>query len=105
MISRSATALDTLDLTSKIGMPGRVDNIDEHVAVVDGRILCQNRNSALALQVRVVHRALLDPLVAAECAALAKQSVHERCLAVIHMRDDRDVPPERVGGLRRGGTR
>ena len=37
----------------------------------------------------------------AKGAALAQQRVHERGLAVIDVRDDRDVAPQRVGDLSR----
>ena len=86
-----------LDLSAEIGVTRRVDDVDEGVAVVDGGVLGEDGDAALALQVRVVHRTLGDPLVRAEDAALVEHGVDERRLAVVDVRDDRDVAAERVG--------
>ena len=91
-----------LDFAAEIGVARRVDDIDEHVLVVDGGVLRQNRDAALALEVRVVHRALGDPLVRAEDAALVQQRVDQRGLAVVDVRDDGHVAPKRVGHGRGG---
>ena len=86
-------------------MARRVDDVDQQVLVVDGRVLRENRDAALALEVGVVHGALGDPLVRAERAALMQQRIDERRLAVIDVGDDGDVAAERVGDLgARGGT-
>ena len=91
-----------LDLAAEIGVARRVDDVDEHVLVVDGGVLGEDGDAALALEVRVVHRALGHPLVRAEDAALVEQRVHQRRLAVVDVRDDGDVAPEGVG-YGRGG--
>ena len=91
-----------LDLAAEVRVAGRVDDIDEDVVVVDGRVLRQDRDAALALEVGVVHRALGDALVRAENAALVEQGIDERRLAVIDVGDDRHVAPERVGHGRGG---
>ena len=67
--------------------------------VVDGGVLGENRDAALALEVGVVHRALGDPLVGAEDPALVEHRVDQRRLAVIDVGDDGDVAPERVGDV------
>ena len=85
------------DLSAEIGVTRRVDDVDEGVAVVDGGVLREDGDAALALQIRVVHRTLRDPLVRAEDAALVEHGVDERRLAVVDVRDDRDVAAERVG--------
>ena len=69
---------------------------------MDGGVLREDGDAALALEVGVVHRALGDPLVGAEDAALVQQGVDERGLAVVDVRDDGDVAPERVGDGRGG---
>ena len=71
---------------------------------MDGGVLRENRDAALALEIGVVHRPFGDPLVRPKRPALMQQRVNERRLAVIDVRDDRDVPPERVGDIRRGGS-
>ncbi len=91
-----------LDFAAEIGVARRVDDIDEHVLVVDGGVLGQDRDAALALQVRVVHRALGDALVRAKDAALVQQRVDQRRLAVVDVRDDRHVAPKGVGNGRGG---
>jgi hypothetical protein len=69
---------------------------------VDGCVFGENRNAALALEVRVVHRALGDPLVRAENTALMQQGVDERGLPVVDVRNDGHVAPKRVGHCRGG---
>src|SRR5690606_22347208 len=74
-----------------IGVPGRVDDVDLHALPVDGRVLRQDRDAPLALERVRVHDALLHRLVVAEDAGLAEHLVDEGRLAVIYVRDDRDV--------------
>ena len=91
-----------LDFAAEIRVAGRVDDIDEHVLVVDGGVLGQDRDAALALEVRVVHGALGHALVRAKDPALVQQGVDQRRLAVVDVRDDRDVAPKGVGDGRGG---
>ena len=72
---------------------------------MDGGVLGEDRDAALALEVDVVHRPLGHALVRAEHPALVEQAVDERGLAVIDVRDDGDVAPERVRDGRRGVCR
>ena len=88
-----------LDLAAEVGMARRIDDVDEQVVIVDGRVLGQDGDAALALEVGIVHRALGHPLVGAERAALMQQRVDEGGLTVIHMRDDGHVTTERIGHL------
>ena len=69
----------------------------EDVLVVDGRVLREDRDAALALELVDVHHALGDALVRAEGAALMEQGVDERGLAVIDVSDDGDVTSQRIG--------
>ena len=51
----------------------------------------QDGDAALALELVRIERALGDLLVGAEGAGLAQQLIDQRGLAVVDMRDDRDV--------------
>ena len=86
-----------LDLAAEVGVAGRVDDVDQRVAVVDGGVLGEDGDAALALEVGVVHRAFGDALVGAENAALMQQGIDERGLAVVDVGDDGDVAPKRIG--------
>ena len=92
-----------LDLAAEIGMARRVDDVDDQVAIADGRVLGHDGDAALALEVDVVEGALRHPLVLAEHAALVQHGVDQRGLAVIHVGDDRDVAAEGIGDAGVGG--
>ncbi len=72
-------------------MAGRVDNVDAIVAPSDRRILGENRDPALALQVVRIHDAFLQILARIERAGLTQQLIDERGLAMIDVCDDGDV--------------
>ena len=91
-----------LDLPAEIGVAGRVDDVDQHVVVVHGRVLGEDGDAPLAFEVVAVHHALDDTLVGAEDPALMEHRVDQRGLAVVDVRDDGDVAPERVGDTRLG---
>ena len=93
-----------LDLTAEVGMAGRVDDVDLRLAVVDGRVLGEDRDPLLALEVHRVQHALVDVLVGAEGAGLPEHRVDERRLAVVDVRDDRDVAEIRAAGHRSEGA-
>src|SRR5262249_28321561 len=96
-----------LHFSAEIRVARRVDDVDQRVAVVDGGVLRQDGDPALALEVVAVHHALHDALVGAEDAALVQHRVHERRLAMVDVRDDGNVSQQRVGhywaGFRRCG--
>ncbi len=79
------------DLTAEVGVPGRVDDVDLQAAVTNGRVLRQDRDALLALQVHGVHDPDVHVLVLAERPGLPEHGVHERGLAVVDVRHDRDV--------------
>ncbi len=81
-----------LDLAAEVRVPGRVDDVHLRVADLDGRVLGENRDALLALEVHRVHDAVGDLLVRPEGAGLPEQGVDERRLAVVDVGDDRDVP-------------
>ena len=80
-----------LDLAAEVGMSGRVDDVDLHSAVLDRRILGEDRDSALALEREGVHYPVHHLLVHAKDPALVEHGIDERGLAVIDVRDDGDV--------------
>ena len=81
-----------LDLAAEVGVARGVDDVHLRVADLDGRVLGQDRDALLALEVHRVEHALGDVLVVAERAGLPEQRVDERRLAVVDVRDDGDVP-------------
>ena len=80
-----------LDLAAEVGMAGRVDDVQADAAVVDRRLLGEDRDPLLALEVARVQDAVDDGLVGAERARLAEHRVDERGLAVVDVGDDGDV--------------
>ena len=90
-----------LDLATEIGMARRVDDVDLRVAVPNRRVLGEDRDALLALEIVRVHDALTDVLVGAEGTRLPQHGVDECRLAVIDVRDDRNVP-DRVAAFHWG---
>ena len=80
-----------LDLAAEVRMARRVDDVDLRPAVAHGRVLGEDRDPLLALQVAGVHDALADVLVLAERSGLPEHRVDERRLAVVDVGDDGDV--------------
>ena len=97
--SITPSTIDSVRSTSppKSAWPGVSTMLIRMSLVVDGGVLGEDRDAALALEVVVVHRALGDALVGAERAALVQQRVDQRGLAVVDVGDDGDVAAERVG--------
>ena len=71
------------------------------VLVVDGGVLGEDRDAALALELAGVHDEIGDVLAHAERAALFQQRVDQRRLAVVDVGHDGDAPP--VGARRHRG--
>ena len=80
-----------LDLAAEVRVPGRVDDVELRVAVLDRGVLGEDRDALLALEVHRVHDAVVDVLVGAEGAGLPQHRVDQRRLAVVDVGDDRDV--------------
>jgi hypothetical protein len=57
----------------------------------NGRVLGQNGDAALALQIVGVHHAIDHSFIGAEGAALAQHGVHQRGFSVINVRDNCDI--------------
>ena len=99
---------DALDLAAEVGVAGRVDDVDAGVLPVDRGRLGQDGDAALLFEVVGIHDALGDALVVAEGAGLLQQLVDEGRLAMVDVRDDRDVADFHVlvsGALRAAGQR
>ena len=85
-------AQHALDLAAEVGVARRVDDVDLHALVLDGDVLGEDGDAALALLVVGVEHALLDLLVGTEGVRGAQQLVDQRGLAVVDVGDDGDVP-------------
>src|SRR2546423_321999 len=84
-------AKNALHFPAEVGVAGSVDDVDLRSLPANGGVLGQNGDTALALEWIGIHHALHDDLVLAERAGLPEHLVHESRLAVIDVRDDRDV--------------
>ena len=88
-----------LDLAAEVGVARGVDDVDRHAlrrgraGVVHRGVLGEDRDPLLALQVTGVHDPLADDLglVRGERAGLPQHRVDQRGLAVVDVRNDRDV--------------
>ena len=80
-----------LDLAAEVRVARRVDEVDLVVFPADRRVLGQNRDAALALEVVRVHHALANGLVRPEDARLMQHGVDQRGLAVVHVGDNRHI--------------
>ncbi len=72
-------------------MAGSVHDIDGQPAVRDRGVLGQDRDALLPLQVTGVEHPVGDLRVRAERPRLPQHRVDQRGLAVVDVRDDRDV--------------
>ena len=80
-----------LDLAAEVGVPRRVDDVDEVVLPLHGAVLGADGDAALALEVVAVHHALVDVGVLAEHVGGAEDAVDQGGLAVIDVGDDGEV--------------
>src|SRR5438445_482745 len=81
----------SLHLAAEVGVTGGIDDVDLHAPVVDRRVLRQDGDPLLPLEIAGVHRPLLHLLVGPEGAGLAEEEVHQRRLSVVDVCDDGDV--------------
>jgi hypothetical protein len=82
---------DALNFSPEIGVPGRVDNVDVGIAVLDGAVLGDDGDAALALEIVAVHHPLGDVLMRRKRTRLPQQLVDERGLPVVDVGNNRDV--------------
>jgi hypothetical protein len=80
-----------LDLAAEVGVTGRIDDVDLVAAVAKARVLGEDGDPALPLEVARVHDPLGHLLVVAERPALPEHEVDERGLAMVDVGDDGDV--------------
>ena len=85
-------AQHALYLAAEVGMARGVEDVDLHTLVLDGDILGQDGDAALALLVVGVQHALLHLLVGTEGIRCTQQFIDHRGLAVVNVSDYRDVP-------------
>jgi hypothetical protein len=96
-------------LVGKVDVPRSVDQVQQidfprTGLVLEGRGLGLDRNAALALEVhRVEH--LLGHLALGKAAAHLDEPVGERRLAVVDVRDDREVADAALGHIKKEGAR
>jgi hypothetical protein len=82
---------DALHLAGKVGVAGRVDDVDEVTAPLHRAVLGPDGDAAFALEVVRVHHPLFNALVVAEHAGGAEDGVDQRRFTVIDVGDDGDV--------------
>ncbi len=83
-----------LDFAAEVGVAGGVHDVDVIILIFERGVFGADGDALLALEVHRIHDAFLvgDGLIGAESAGLFEQAVHERGLAMVNVRDDRDVP-------------
>jgi len=69
-----------------------VNDIDLVIAMSDGEVLGENRDSAFLFKVIGIHDSLDHLLIIPEGASLPQHVIDERGLSMVDMRDDGDVP-------------
>ena len=84
-------AQDALDLASEVGVAGSVDQVDLHALPADRDVLGEDRDPALSFERIGVEHLFFHALVRAEDSGVVEHPVHEGRLAVVDVRDDRDV--------------
>ena len=92
-----------LDLATEVGVTGGVDDVEPDALVVDRRLLGEDRDPLLALEVAGIHDPIDDGLVRAERAGLAQKRIDQRGLAVVDVGDDGDIAQVGADGGRSGG--
>src|SRR5205085_12031912 len=80
-----------LHLAPKIAVAGSIHDVDLDAAEAHAGDLGEDGDAALALELVRVHDTLHHGLVVAKDAALFEHGVHQRGLAMIHVRDDSDI--------------
>ena len=82
---------DALHLTAKVCMPRCIYNIDLNIIVENCRVLRENRNAALTLNIPRVHHALAHLLVRAEHMTLPQHRIHKSRLTVVNVGNNCDI--------------
>ena len=72
-------------------MSWSIYNINFHISICDGSVLCQYRNSSLTFEGMGIHYEVAKWLVVSEYFTLFQQGVNESSFAMVYMRNDSDV--------------
>ena len=78
-------------------MPRGVHNVDLHILVRDRRVLGEDGDPALALQIHGVHDPLHHLLMISKRAGLRQHPIDKSRLPVVNVSDDREVANGRHG--------
>jgi len=89
-----------LYFAAEIGVARGVDDVDFRILIIDGCVLGENRDAALAFQVVRVHHAIRESFIGAECTGLTQHGIHERGFAMVDVGDDGDVADRSAHGRR-----
>src|SRR2546423_10904375 len=79
-------------------MSGGIAVFEARPAILDGAVLGEDGDAALALDVVGIHDALAELLVGGKGPRLLQQAIDQRGLAVVDVRDDGDVADRAVHG-------
>ena len=82
---------DALDLTTEIGVAGRVDDVDTRALPDDRGHLGEDCDTALEVEIVRIERALVHALILAKRAGLLEKPVDEGGLPMVDMGDDGDI--------------
>src|SRR5262249_27010664 len=88
---------NALDLATEIGVAGRIDDVDLGVAELEGDVLGEDGDAALALDVVGIEDQAMLParqafqLLAAKQARLAHELIDERGLAVVDVSNNGNI--------------
>ena len=80
-----------LNFAPKVGMAGSVEHVYFDTFPYYGAILCGDGDSAVLFKIHVVHHAFRHFFAFTECARLPEHCVYQCGLAMVNMRDYRDV--------------
>ena len=94
-------AQHALHLPAEVGVARGVDEVDLHAAVLDGAVLREDRDAALALELVRVHHQRLVLRQGGDGTGRHEEAVDQRGLAVVDVGHDGDV----AEGEAHGGTR
>jgi len=87
-----------LHLSAEIAMPRGVHDVDVHARVVQSRVLREDRDASLALEVVAVHHAFLQMLMRREHAGLTQELIDQRGFSVVDVSDDGEIANGSVHG-------
>jgi len=79
------------NLASKVCMSRSVDEVDLRAVPIDRGGLCENRDTSLTLLIVGIHDAVDELLMFSKHASGAQQAIDEGRLAVVDVRDKRNI--------------